>query len=478
MCRIGDGVPDCKDCVINSTKVITKLCPMSKEAIMWSDNCFMRYSDHYFFTTVEESPKHSAMNENDYVGQAEHFNSKLWDTLNAVRNLTATPSFGTMKYGYKSVNITPNQTLYAMGYCIPYLSSENCSWCLSDAIAEIPTSCCRGKTGGRVIYPSCGVRFESYLFYHPLSSGSLTPTTTVVPLPSLPFSGKRKHSVTIIAVVVPIVLLVVVLCLACSRFLNKRQRKSHEAILKESFGNEVTTLESLWFDLSEIQSATNKFAKENMIGKGGFGEVYKGVLSNGKEIAMKRLLGNSQQGATEFKNEVLVIAQLQHRNLVKLQGFCLDGQEKMLVYEYVPNKSLDYFLFDPPKRRELNWCYRYNIIGGIARGILYLHEDSRLKIIHRDLKPSNILLDGNMNPKISDFGMARIVAADNIEENTHRIVGTYGYMSPEYAMHGQFSVKSDVFSFGVMLLEIISGKRKGFSSESDHVNDIRRYVSI
>ncbi|XP_019452503.1 PREDICTED: cysteine-rich receptor-like protein kinase 25 [Lupinus angustifolius] len=476
MCRIGDAVPDCRDCVINSTKVITKLCPMSKEAIIWSDNCFMRYSDHYFFTTVEESPKHCAMNENDYVGQVEHFNSILWDTLNAVRNLTANPSFGTMKYGYKSVDITANQTLYAMGYCIPYLSSENCSLCLSDAIAEIPTSCCKGKTGGRVIYPSCGIRFESYPFYQLPSGSLLTPTPKLGPFASLPFPGKRKHSVTVTAVVVPIILLVVVLCLACSWFLSRRQRKSHEAILKESFGNEVTTLESLWFDLSEIESATNKFAKENMIGKGGFGEVYKGVLSNGKEIAVKRLLRNSQQGAREFKNEVLAIAQLQHRNLVKLQGFCLDGKEKMLVYEYVPNKSLDYFLFDPQKRRELNWCERYKIIGGIARGILYLHEDSRLKIIHRDLKPSNILLDGDMNPKISDFGMARIVAADNIAENTQRIVGTYGYMSPEYVMRGQFSVKSDVFSFGIMLLEIISGKRKGFSSESEHVDGIRKYA--
>ena len=187
MCRIEDGDANCEACVINSTKIITKLCPVAKEAILWGDNCFVRYSDRYFFTTVEESPKLSFMNEQDYVGQVGLFNKILWDTLNDVRNRTASVPFGSMKYGYKSVNITANQTLYAMGFCIPYLSSDNCSWCLSDAIAEIPTSCCRGKTGGRVIYPSCGVRYELYPFYHPLAFASQP--NTLAPLSPLSLPG-------------------------------------------------------------------------------------------------------------------------------------------------------------------------------------------------------------------------------------------------------------------------------------------------
>ncbi|RHN82099.1 putative protein kinase RLK-Pelle-DLSV family [Medicago truncatula] len=195
-------------------------------------------------------------------------------------------------------------------------------------------------------------------------------------------------------------------------------------------GNDINSLESLQFEFAEIEAATNRFAADNRIGKGGFGEVYKGILLDGQEIAVKRLTSSSGQGAVEFKNEVHVIAKLQHRNLVRLLGFCLEDEEKILIFEYVPNKSLDYFLFDPQKRKLLSWSQRQKIIKGVARGILYLHEDSRLKIIHRDLKPSDVLLDGNMNPKISDFGMARIVSVDQIEENTCTIVGTYGYISP------------------------------------------------
>ncbi|KAG5255073.1 G-type lectin S-receptor serine/threonine-protein kinase [Salix suchowensis] len=226
------------------------------------------------------------------------------------------------------------------------------------------------------------------------------------------------------------------------------------------------------FDLATIVKATDNFSSNNKLGQGGFGPVYKGTLVDGQEIAVKRLSQSSRQGLTECKNEVILIAKLQHRNLVKLLGCCIEGDEVMLIYEFMPNKSLDYFIFDKTRSKFLDWQRRSLIIGGIARGLLYLHQDSRLRIIHRDLKASNILLDKDMNPKISDFGMARLFGGDQTEADTNKVVGTYGYMSPEYAVDGRFSLKSDVFSFGVLVLEIISGaKNRGFS-HPDHYHNL------
>ncbi|KAF8023940.1 hypothetical protein BT93_F1213 [Corymbia citriodora subsp. variegata] len=226
------------------------------------------------------------------------------------------------------------------------------------------------------------------------------------------------------------------------------------------------------YDFSTIAVATGHFSQTNMIGEGGFGSVYKGNLSMGREIAVKRLSKGSRQGLEEFMNEVLLIAQLQHRNLVGLLGCCIEGEERMLIYEYMPNKSLDYFIFDDDRSFLLAWKSRFDIVLGIARGLLYLHQDSKLQVIHRDFKTSNILLDADLNPKISDFGLARIFGGNEREARTRRIVGTYGYMSPEYAFDGKFSAKSDVFSLGVVLMEIVSGKRNRGFCHPDHQHNL------
>ncbi|KAK9065157.1 hypothetical protein SSX86_016540 [Deinandra increscens subsp. villosa] len=303
-------------------------------------------------------------------------------------------------------------------------------------------------------------------------------------------NGKRSKSISpklliiLSAIGIPVLLLLCCIGLICyKRRINiKKVKGSTETDSVHQFNESVRQIQDLmdpfrtedndsptlgvpFFDFERISASTDCFSDANKLGEGGFGPVYKGTFPGGLEVAVKRLSIHSGQGLEEFKNEVTLIAKLQHRNLVRLLGFCMKGNEKMLIYEYMPNNSLDAFIFDGTKSSLLDWPKRFEIIMGICRGLIYLHQDSRLRIIHRDLKTSNVLLDEDLNPKISDFGLAKIVNGKEEESNTKRIIGTYGYMAPEYALEGLFSTKSDVYSFGVVVLEIISGKKKHFQCE-------------
>ncbi|KAE8699010.1 Cysteine-rich receptor-like protein kinase 10 [Hibiscus syriacus] len=220
----------------------------------------------------------------------------------------------------------------------------------------------------------------------------------------------------------------------------------------------IAQQEQKHFPFEILVAATNNFSHHQKLGEGGFGPVYRGKLDDGREIAVKKLSHSSNQGKKEFENEARLLAQVQHRNVVNLLGYCVHGQEKLLVYEYITNESPDKILFKSNRKWELDWMRRYEIISGVARGLLYLHEDSHNRIIHRDIKAGNILLDDKWIPKIADFGMARLFPEDQTHVNT-RVAGTNGYMAPEYVMNGHLSAKADVFSFGVVVLELISGQR-------------------
>ncbi|RDY00158.1 G-type lectin S-receptor-like serine/threonine-protein kinase, partial [Mucuna pruriens] len=285
--------------------------------------------------------------------------------------------------------------------------------------------------------------------------------------------GKNRTIIITIPVIVGSVIIV-----ACAYVMWRTSNHPESPSIGVIELSQVKLQELLLFDFQRISTATNNFHLSNKLGQGGFGPVYKGKLQDGQEIAVKRLSKTSGQGLEEFMNEIVVISKLQHRNLVRLFGCCVEGDEKMLIYEYMPNKSLDVFIFDPSKIKILDWTKRCSIIEGIARGLVYLHRDSRLKIIHRDLKTSNILLDEDLNPKISDFGMARIFGGSEDQVNTNRVVGTYGYMSPEYAMQGLFSEKSDVFSFGVLVLEIVCGRRNSSFYDDEHALSLLEFVWI
>ncbi|XP_066392688.1 cysteine-rich receptor-like protein kinase 6 [Miscanthus floridulus] len=277
--------------------------------------------------------------------------------------------------------------------------------------------------------------------------------------------GGRKYHVPRVALAVVLPTLAALNLVACLCFRRRRGQQiaqaKHQNPMYSTEAEDIEMMDSMMMDVSTLRAATGDFDESNKLGEGGFGAVYKGVLPDGEEIAVKRLSSSSSQGVEELKNELALVAKLRHRNLVRLISVCLEQQERLLVYEFVPNRSLDLILLDTEneEREQLDWGQRYKIINGIARGLQYLHEDSQLKVVHRDLKASNILLDENMNPKISDFGLARIFGRDQTQAVTSRVVGTYGYMAPEYMMRGNYSVKSDAFSFGVMVLEIVTGRK-------------------
>ncbi|GMN49772.1 hypothetical protein TIFTF001_018938 [Ficus carica] len=448
LCRGDVKLEVCSSCLNNATQRLTQVCPNQKEAVGWYDYCMLRYSNRSMLGVLETAQTFFMWNTLNVSSSVEQFTEDLRSLLNDLKNKAAAGD-SLRKFATGNDTAPEFQTLYALVQCTPDLSQRDCNNCLDYTFENIP-ELGDMKIGGRVISTNCNFRYETYLFYEPTADAPPSTNTTTTT-----GGNESNTSRTVIIAVVSSVVFVIVIIIFIWVLLRKKTAKEKEETqpLSEPV-EDIESAESLQYNFETIRVATDNFSEANKLGQGGFGSVYRGRLFDGQDVAVKRLSRGSGQGDLEFKNEVLLVAKLQHRNLVRLLGFCLEGNERLLVYEFVPNASLDHFIFDPSKRANLDWERRYKIIGGVARGLLYLHEDSRLRIIHRDLKASNILLDDELHPKISDFGMARLFVVDQTQGNTSRIVGTYGYMAPEYAMHGQFSVKSDVFSFGVLLLEI------------------------
>nr|POE85272.1 cysteine-rich receptor-like protein kinase 26 [Quercus suber] len=482
----GDASPSvCRSCINESRYELLQACPNQKEAIHWAwrkNYCLIRYSYKSIFNILATDPKRGSYRVANAV-DVEAFNNVLGPLLDSLRKRAAKGN-STRKFALQSVPAPNFQTIYSLLQCTPDLSELDCNTCLQ-VLQGYTSSCCNGKQGGIFRTPSCVLRYETYSFYDPSAESPpppppLPPPTAASPPPELPTStpGKESNSsrtviIVVVTTIASIVSAVLIIFISICIYLRARIPVDKAEIDTD---DQISVVECLQFDFGKIRVATQNFSDANKLGKGGFGVVYKGRLPNGQEIAVKRLSKNSSQGEIEFKNEVMLVARLQHRHLVRLLGFCWEGDERLLVYEFLPNASLDRFIFDSIKRAQLNWEIRYKIIGGIARGLLYLHEDSQIRIIHRDLKASNILLDAYMNPKISDFGMARLFQLDQTQENTNRIVGTYGYMPPEYLLHGQFSVKSDVFSFGVLVLEMVTGQKNNTFRGEDNGEGLLNYA--
>ncbi|KAL3727588.1 hypothetical protein ACJRO7_032341 [Eucalyptus globulus] len=460
----------CQSCIVLATSTIIERCPGQKEAIIWYDECLVRYSNRSFFSIIETTPVKPILNPLDV---SDTFNRMVEQTFDnedfaaqvtvLARNVTDLAISSKSLYATININVSSSVTLHELAQCTPDIANSACKSCLLLAIKEFPTVLNYKRGGARILQPSCNVRYQMNFSGEPRGKAPAPSATNKTSTESGSEGIKQNLWIAIVSSVIGSRLLIIIM----GSFIFLRRTKRLKKEIGEEFSKErsrgeklVASQELSLIRLDIIRAATQNFSNECKLGEGGIGPVYKGTLADGKEIVVKRLSRTSGQGLIEFKNEVISIARLQHRNLVRLLGCCFEEHEKLLIYEYMPNKSLDVFLFGSTMGQSLDWKMRMNITFGIARGLLYLHEDSRLRIIHRDLKASNILLDGEINPKIF---MTRIFGVNPDEANTNKVVGTYGYMAPEYAMQGLFSVKSDVFSFGVLLLEMISGrKNNGF----------------
>ncbi|TVU38676.1 hypothetical protein EJB05_12060, partial [Eragrostis curvula] len=491
LCRGDANATACLSCLQQAFRDVQSDCPYFKDATIYYDPCTLHYSDVHTLAGADDTgpttDDYGVTNLSNVTYDQPRFNALLARLLNATADYAAFNSTRRFATGEADFSDKNYPKVYTLAQCPPDQPPELCRKCLAGIIADgLPRFV--NSIGGRVLWVNCTYRFETAPFYSVpamvrlASPGAGAPAPgPAVETPPAAGGGRKNYNVPGIVLAVVLAVLAALNLVACLCFW-RRRRPTAEAKkpypMYSAEAEDVEMVDSMMMDVTTLRTATGDFDESNKLGEGGFGAVYKGVLPDGDEIAVKRLSDSSTQGENELKNELALVAKLKHKNLVRLVGVCLEQQERLLVYEYVPNRSLDLILFDTENenREQLDWGQRYRIINGIARGLQYLHEDSQLKVVHRDLKASNILLDANMNPKISDFGLARIFDRDQTQAKTSQIIGTYGYMAPEYVMRGNYSVKSDTFSFGVMVLEIVTGRKNNDSYNSKQSGDLLNTV--
>ncbi|CAL4896318.1 unnamed protein product [Urochloa decumbens] len=481
LCRGDTNATSCARCVAAAFQNAQQLCALNKGATMYDDPCILRYDGWDFLANATDNRGVNVAWSFDNVtgkGAAAAFDAAAGRLVNATADAAAADTvrrFATGEVAFDGAY--PN--IYSLAQCSPDMTAVDCRTCLGSIIRRFTATYFAGKHGGRVFGVRCNFRFETYPFFFGrarlILPGPPPPVNTTAPRANGRGSTRHKTG-RVLTIAVPLAAAVLALTAACFCFWSRRTpAQNMSGKTYSTYPEDTESFDSL-LDLSTLRAATDNFAESNKLGEGGFGAVYKGILPDGLEIAVKRLSLSSGQGVEELKTELELVARLQHKNLARLVGVCLEEYEKLLVYEYMPNRSLDTIIFDSQKSKDLDWGKRVKIVNGVARGLQYLHEDSQLKIVHRDLKPSNVLLDLDYNPKISDFGLAKLFDRDQSQGVTSRIAGTYGYMAPEYAMRGQYSVKSDVFSLGVLILEMVTGRKNNSFADSEQSVDLLSLV--
>eukprot|EP00253_Pinus_taeda_P003137 PITA_03137 len=430
VCRRYLSANECSECFTEAATQLKATCTQSSGGRIHLDGCFLRYenSSSFYGESLGAGTSYClSSNDSDpqaFSQRAEDLSTQL--ILNASAN---------NNYAVGSID----DSLYGLAQCWPPLTSPRCQRCLTGAKNLLLT--CIPRLEGRGLEAGCFLRYSTYSFFTHNQTSSSTNWT--------PSSGKSSSKI------VPIILgstggtaLILVLCfLFC-------QRNRHPKRYDRTAGD----FEQVIFNYELMRDVTGNFDRKHMLGRGGFGEVYQGRLPDGRDVAVKKLNGRqTSQAEEEFLTEVKLLTSVRHRNLVRLLGCCTRGHDRLLVYEFMANNSVHKHLFGEI-RNPLSWEIRLNIIMGTARGLAYLHEDSNARIIHRDIKCGNILLDDIFHPKIADFGMARFFPEGETHVST-RVGGTRGYTAPEYAVHGLLSEKADVYSYGIVVLEIVSGRQ-------------------
>ncbi|KAF8037036.1 hypothetical protein BT93_B0071 [Corymbia citriodora subsp. variegata] len=431
---------DCLLCFAQSRTILPRCSVLAANSgRLYLDGCFIR-SDYYNFFNETVDAQHDMVKcaNQSSVSADQQTRQQFAEKVDRVlRNVSAVAPKNKGFAVFEEERTGGVAGVYALAQCWNTLDEKGCRECLKNAMIKARN--CTPGDEGRAMNAGCFMRYSTQRFYTVPTDGDSLKLGIIIAIAS---SVAAATSLVLIGA-----------------YVGYRKLSKKREVQKRLFGvPAIVRRSNLNFNYELLEKATDFFDESRKLGQGGAGSVFKGILPDGRVVAVKRLVFNTRQWVDDFFNEVNLISGIQHKNLVRLLGCSIEGPESLLVYEYVPNRSLDQILFVKNATRILSWQERLNVISGTAEGLAFLHGPCGVKIIHRDIKSSNVLLDEDLTAKIADFGLVRCLDPEKSHVSTG-IAGTLGYMAPEYLVKGQLTEKADVYSFGVLVLEILSGRK-------------------
>ncbi|CAN8304748.1 unnamed protein product [Cochlearia groenlandica] len=471
-CREDLSAVDCRRCFNESKSELEKTCLAtgSSSGRIHKDGCFLRFDNRDFLEESVDSRFDRAQCDEPVSGLGEFWRDLDEAFVNVTLKAVKNGGFGAATVARdRGGDSNSPVVVYALAQCWQTLDEKSCRDCLVNARSSLRA--CEGHEA-RAFFTGCFLKYSTHRFFDDDAERKAYDDQRSF-IKSSFFPDLSDWDVVKLAIaVISLSLLASLGAFISYRRFSRKRKGTYLLFLHIHWSLKFCRTVSdscILFCLAQIPScsnfkyevlekATESFHESMKLGQGGAGSVYKGILPDGRTVAVKKLFFNTREWADQFFNEVNLISGVQHKNLVRLLGCSIEGPKSLLIYEYVHNRSLDQILFMKNTVHILSWKQRFNIILGISEGLEYLHRGSEVKIIHRDIKTSNILIDQNLNPKIADFGLARSMGTDKTQTNTG-IAGTLGYLAPEYLIKGQLTEKADVYAFGVLIIEIATGKK-------------------